>query len=363
MTFKSLTSSSMLLALVLATSAFAAEPAVTIIPPLEGAKIAAAQISSADGKAVIHLVYTKDAAPVYATSTDNGKTISTLVPVLKSKPTVAGLVFDVWDMTVSEAGKVFVAMGNNAWKLKLPKDRWGMFMATLEPGAKDFSPTINLNGTPSEGFSIAAAGNSVTAAFLSGKLFWKQSNDGGKTFSPNQEINPAILPCECCTTSLAVAKDGTLALLYRDNTNNNRDMFVVLYKNGKQSRTRISQTLWNINACPMTYYKIVPTMTGDGFVAAWPTKGEAYFTRITTTGEIWPAGEIKVGGKTGMRSSVFALAGANDSTLIAWKDGETLHYRIYDSSGKPTTDELTAPGSGSLAAGITTQSGDFLLFP
>jgi hypothetical protein len=99
------------------------------------------------------------------------------------------------------------------------------YYARLEPGAKAFSPARNINSKPSEGFSVAAddKGN-VTACWLSGKLFANVSHDNGMTFGSNVEINPAYDPCNCCTTSAAYGADGKLAILYREETNNERDI-------------------------------------------------------------------------------------------------------------------------------------------
>jgi len=51
---------------------------------------------------------------------------------LAQKP---GLKFNAWDMAVSKEGRVHVAMGNNAWKLKLPQEEWALYYAALAPGA------------------------------------------------------------------------------------------------------------------------------------------------------------------------------------------------------------------------------------
>ena len=64
------------------------------------------------------------------------------------------------------------------------------------------------------------AKGTVTACWLSGKLYANVSHDGGKTFGPKVEINPAYDPCNCCTTSAAFGADGKLAVLYREETNN-----------------------------------------------------------------------------------------------------------------------------------------------
>lgn len=68
----------------------------------------------------------------------------------------------------------------------------------------------------------------AAASWLAGRLFANLSRDGGRTLTPNAEINNAYLPCECFTTSAVYGADGDLAVLYRERTNNERDMYVVL---------------------------------------------------------------------------------------------------------------------------------------
>ena len=125
------------------------------------------------------------------------------------------------------------------------------------------------------------------------------------------EINPAWDPCNCCTTSAAYGKDGKLALLYREETNNERDIYMVLWDQSgrtKPSRARISSTPWKIEGCPMTYFTITPTDTG--YVAAWPTKGQVYFARLDKDGAVLPPGEIKTPGTSGMRTARMYCAGS-----------------------------------------------------
>jgi len=79
-------------------------------------------------------------------------------------------------------------------------------------------------------------------------------------------------------------------------------MYLVLWDQGKNksSRSRVSTTPWNVNACPMTYYTVNPTK--EGFVAAWPTKESIYFARMGKQGELLSPTEIKTPGNPGMRS-------------------------------------------------------------
>ena len=125
--------------------------------------------SSQDG--AIHLVFDSDDGPQYIQSRDSGVTFSAPIAVVDTASRKPGLKFSAWDLAVGRDGRVHVAMGNNAWKLKLPTNEWALYYASLAPGAKEFTPTRNINHKPSEGFSIAAGpGGAITASFLSGNL-------------------------------------------------------------------------------------------------------------------------------------------------------------------------------------------------
>ncbi len=102
-------------------------------------------------------------------------------------------------------------------------------------------------------------------------------------------------------------------------------MYLILQdKTGHLTRTRISSTPWHVNACPMTYYAI--TGTNDGYLAAWPTKGDIYFARVDAKGAVLPPGEVKTPGRSGMRTGLVALSGRAGNTLIAWKREGELSY-------------------------------------
>ena len=229
-------------------------------------------VAKADADGTIHLLYNSADGPQYVKSTDSGRTFGAAIPVVDQGSRKPGLEFHGWDMAVGKGGRIYVAMGTNAWKLKLPQSEWAFFYARLEPQAKAFSPVRNLNGKPSEGFSLAADDKGrVTACWLSGKLYAALSRDDGKTFADAVEIDAGYDPCDCCTTSAVYGADGKLALLYREETNNERDMYLVLWDQdrGEVSRTRVGETLWKINACPMSYYAVGRDQRG--FVAVWPT--------------------------------------------------------------------------------------------
>jgi hypothetical protein len=320
-------------------------------------------MAKTDSQGTIHLLCDSQAGPMYARSTDEGATFTPAIAVVRGGSPAAGLEYNAWDMAVGKGGRVHVAMGTNAWKLKLPRDEWGYFYAHLDPGAPAFSPVQNINKKPSEGFSLAAdlQGN-VTACWLADKLYANVSHDNGDTFAPDFELNPSYNPCNCCTTSATYARDGRVAVLYREETDNERDMYLVLWdeRAGRTTRTRVGRTSWKTDACPMTYY-MVSAERGD-FAAVWPTRGQIYFARLDAKGAPLGPAEIKTPGRCGMRTGVLTLSGADGTTLVAWKRDNQLGWQLYDADGRPVgpAGSATSPGSG--AAGVVAKDGRFLLF-
>lgn len=318
---------------------------------------------AADG--AIHVLADSKSGPQHVVTRDVGATFSKPISVVDDAARRPGLEFGVWDAAIGKDGRVHVVLGNNAWKLKLPKEEWGCFYTSLGPGAKAFTPVRNINHKPSEGFSIAAGtAGAVCVNYLSGKLYSMLSRDGGATFSSAVEPDPAWSPCRCCTTSTAFGSDGMQALLYREETNNERDMWLALWDPagaGKVTRTRISATPWKVAACPMTYFSVTPR--ADGYVAAWPTMGKVYFARLGKNGAVLAPGEILTPGTNGMRTGVLALSAPDGAALIAWKNNDTLGWQLYSADGVPQGVPGSTPSPGSGAAGVVLANGKFLLFP
>jgi hypothetical protein len=351
-----------LLSCTLAWSQAAADDRVQVIHVNGAANIMRAE-RSADG--AIHLVYDSADGPIYVRSTDDGANFTSPIPVVDDPQRKPGLEYTTWDMAVDGEGRVHLALGTNAWKLKWPQTEWGLFYTALAPGAKEFSSVRNINHKPSEGFSLAAGRDgSVTANFLSGKLYTMASHDRGQTFSPFAEINPAFDPCKCCTTSTTFGSDGRMAVLYREEANNERDIYLVLADprgGNAPTRTKVSTASWKLEGCPMTYFSIRPTSTG--YVAAWPTKGDIYFAKLDKNGAVLPPGEIKTPGRSGMRTGILALNAEDGSTLVVWKYGERLCWQLYDSAAAPQGQPGAIASTGKGAAAVVLPSGKFLLFP
>src|SRR6478672_8945846 len=120
---------------VLAFSASGADspaPKVHLVSIPAGGEIMTAKV---DSKGAIHLLYDSADGPQYVNSTDHGASWSEALPLVDPASRKPGLEFSVWDMAVGKGGKVHVALGTNAWKLKLPQNEWGLYCASLAPGA------------------------------------------------------------------------------------------------------------------------------------------------------------------------------------------------------------------------------------
>ena len=111
----------------------------------------------------------------------------------------------------------------------------------------------------------------------------------------------------------------------------------------------------------MTYFTV--TASERGYVAAWPTKGQAYFARLGKDGAVLPPGEIRTSGTTGMRSGVLALSATDGSTLVAWKNKDVLGWQLYDAEGRPQGEPGSETSSGPGAAGVVLPNHHFILFP
>lgn len=333
---------------------------IRVVPVAERGQPVAAKT---DSQGTIHLLLDSPDGPRYMRSTDNGVTFAPSIPVVDAKSKKPGLEFHSSDMAVGPDGRVHVAMMTNAWKLKLPQEEWGFYYARLEPGAQTFTPVQNINRKPSEGFSLAAddKGN-VTACWLSDKLYANVSHDHGKTFAPFTEIDPTFNPCNCCTTSAEYGTDGKLAVLYREETKDERDMYLVLWdqRRGQVTRSRVSTTLWKIASCPMTYYTVHRDQ--DGFVAVWPTRNQIYFGRIDGKGQLLPPGEIKTTGIGGMRTGMLALTAPDRSTLVAWTKNSELGWQVYGADNLPMGVPGSAKSSGNGIAAVVGKDGRFILF-
>lgn len=87
------------------------------------------------------------------------------------------------------------------------------------------------------------------------KLLGSSSKDGGATWSKNQIIyaSPERTICECCHPSIAVNRDGTIFVMFRNALGGARDMYIAISRDhGQTFKTeKLGNGTWKLNACPM----------------------------------------------------------------------------------------------------------------
>ena len=82
-------------------------------------------------------------------------------------------------------------------------------------------------------------------------LWHALSSDGGQTWSANLAVSDSA--CPCCRVALAPAADGSVALAYRDGSNDLRDPRLAMSRDGGGSFTTdtlVSRDGWNLPGCP-----------------------------------------------------------------------------------------------------------------
>jgi len=87
------------------------------------------------------------------------------------------------------------------------------------------------------------------------RIYAAVSRDHGATWSPDRLVytSPSGSVCECCHPSVAVADDGRVAIMFRNQVDGRRDMYVVASRDGATFGEPVKQGrgTWVLEACPM----------------------------------------------------------------------------------------------------------------
>jgi len=295
-------------------------------------------------------------------SVDDGKSFSDSTPLVDSKKQPAGLEYHVWDAAISPDGNLYIALGTNAWKLKLPKEEWGYFLVIYNTATNEVQSIRNINKTPSEGFSVAVnEKGDVAICWLADELFWKVSRDGGKTFGETMKADSGINPCNCCTTSCTFLENEKLGIFYREETNNNRDMYLaqVDLKTNAATKSRISKTPWKIDTCPMTYYSI--HRTRSGLQVIWPTQRQVFLAALDESGRLKTPGEVQSIGLSGMRTGMTTVSNQRQQTLAVWNSDNRISWQVFDEKMQPTSETGSVETTGKGVAAFVDSNDGFVV--
>jgi hypothetical protein len=310
-----------------------------------------------DDKGVLHVVFAVKENIFYAQSADQGLTFSAPQRVNDRADFAQVGLFRGPELAVDASGTVHVVWYNRAWQLDLPRSDFGV-MYSRRPASGSFEPTRNIASGAADGMSVAVQGGNVFVSWQTGDVVrLTRSGDGGTRFERPQELSG--LPCECCDTSLEVTPAGMALVVYRDRTNNNRDMYLsaVAFDGSPERKLKLDRESWNIEACPMSSVGLA--RFGERAFVAWEHSGAVLLSAVDL-GK-WAAAEpIQITG----RGKYPFLVASEKGLLVGWKEGRTLHWRVYDPGSLAQREEGTARSATyDRSAGVALSQGEFLLFP
>ncbi|MGL4599136.1 MAG: T9SS type A sorting domain-containing protein [Bacteroidia bacterium] len=167
---------------------------------------------------------------------------------------------------------------------------------------------------------------------LNPKQYYTYSTDGGLTWANEIQASGAAagVPCECCPPTI-LAADSQVFVIYRNNDNNRRNIFVASSMDYGQSfptATEIDQTNWLINSCPTA--GPASMFWNDSVVTVWKSQSKVYAgTMNRLTGQSAPHRLLDplYSGNALMRFP--HIAGQNDTLAYAWTDNRVGNSDCY----------------------------------
>jgi hypothetical protein len=169
--------------------------------------------------------------------------------------------------TASWAGPDLTSFGDTVYVTfkQTPEDVNPMYMIHSYDRGSSFSSPIQIDqiGDSLSRFPVVTVddtGNPIVAfmkfdpGYLNARYVVSRSNDFGTTFSPDAPASgySGGVVCDCCPASI-VADSNTVAMLYRDNLNNLRNIWAGISNDGGNTFNvglQIDNSNWIINACP-----------------------------------------------------------------------------------------------------------------
>lgn len=190
--------------------------------------------------------------------------------------------------------------------------------------------TIDESGNPCLAFEASHPNLSAP------EQLFTRSVDGGTSFlnEVNANMNAPGQPCECCPPSVVV-KDSLVFLLYRNNENNIRNVYVAVsqdYGASFPTTVQIDNTNWYINGCPSTGAEGV--IAGDSLVVTWRSRvgGQTRIYMNKMSIHTLQAGVTRKAEPSYVGTAFQdhpSIAGSNDTVAIVWDDNRTGNSNCY----------------------------------
>ena len=114
------------------------------------------------------------------------------------------------------------------------------------------------------------------------RIYTAVSRDHGATWSPDNfaYASPSGSVCECCHPSVAINTDAAMAVMFRNNLDGYRDMYVARSRDWtKLGPPKKSGTgSWKLDACPMDGGALV--LDGNDVISVWRRETDVYLAPL-----------------------------------------------------------------------------------
>ena len=171
------------------------------------------------------------------------------------------------------------------------------------------------------------------------RVFVLKSSDNGQSFAVPKMANaddPGV--CACCSLKAFVTPTGELFTLYRAaREKSQRDVVLMMSRDGGETFEHRDVGRWAINACPMSSFSAVSNR------GAWEAEGKVFTALLDTSSEALAVSESNT------RHPALAV-NARGETLVTWsigtgwQRGGHLGWCVLDAEGKMTAQRGVKPG-------------------
>jgi Secretion system C-terminal sorting domain len=182
------------------------------------------------------------------------------------------------------SGPEIASSGNNVFVVfkQVPEDTGGIFCVKSTDGGLSWGDTVRVNVGETlfsrmPAINLDGNGNPVIAYLredmetMYSDWALSISTDGGTSFDPVISLTASVgdAVCDCCPASIAIQND-LIAVLYRNNEDNLRDIRAVISDDGGlnfDSFVDMDPLDWTINACPAS--GVQGYFSGDELACTW----------------------------------------------------------------------------------------------
>ena len=240
----------------------------------------------------------------------------------------------------------------------------GIFLARSDDGGLSFEPPVMVHGHGTNEFPTLASvvvdgtGNPVVSYILednSGASYQvRRSTDGGQSFGEPVTANlpaPGGSVCECCTSDM-IASGDTIWILFRNNNQNTRDIWVSRSTDLATTFTAASDmdaTDWQISVCPISGPRMA--RSGDTLLGVWTSGAVSPSHVYLSTAQ---AGTLQAGQQLDFGTGTGVLNVQATPDIVA--SGDTVGV-VYLKKSKEVAFHFSTSGASGISGADTVFSG------